>query len=141
MLQLKRYSALLLSLLLISCGESTKQDERKAIYIAINGRDTAKLELTRYEKRFYGKMKITRPGRVIDSGEIEGNILKDTLLGNFFYLAHGWKNKKRNPIVLLLKDNQYIQGSGIRTNFMGVPHYVPSSISFKDPKFIYDRVR
>ena len=95
------------------------------------------LTLTLYEDIYYGKMKIIKPGKVVDSGEIQGKIYADTLIGDFFYKPFGAKHKKRKAYVLLNKTDSLIQGNGIGLDYLGVPFYVAESINFDSPKFIF----
>ena len=106
-------------------------------YVAITNRDTAMLTLTYYEHSFYGKLKIFKPGKVIDSGEIQGNIYGDTLVGDFSYQPFGARHKKRRAYVLLNKTDSLIQGNGRESDYLGVPFYTPESINFNSPKFTF----
>lgn len=138
MLPQKFIASLLLLCSLASCGKSGSNKSETKKYTAVNNRDTASMSLTLYENEFYGKLMITKPGKVIDAGEIEGKIVGDTLIGNFFYTQHGWAHKKRKPLALLLKNGKYIQGTGLTSVFMGIPSFVPASISFESPTYVFD---
>lgn len=99
------------------------------------------LSLTYYEHSFYGKMKILKPGGVRDSGEVQGKIYGDTLLGDFSYQPFGAKHKKRIAYVLLNKTDSLIQGNGRPSDYLGVPFYLPESINFNSPKFIFRLIK
>ncbi|WP_293904624.1 MULTISPECIES: hypothetical protein [unclassified Sphingobacterium] len=126
-------------LLLISC-EERRQDTTALTYVAQSKRDSARLDLSLFESRFHGKLWFYRPGGEVDSGDIRGNIQKDTLIGDYYYTPFGWGQKKRRPLVLLKKGSQYILGTGTEQVYMGIPHFIPSTINFRDPKFIFAEI-
>lgn len=130
---------MLLGFLFASCEEK-KRDTELLRYIAYSNRDSAQLELNLFESRFHGKLRFYRPGGEIDSGEVQGNIKNDTLTGDYYYTPFGWGQKKRRPFVLLKKGSQYILGTGTEQVYMGIPHYIPSTISFQQAKFIFGTV-
>lgn len=127
----------ILSVLLLSSCEERRQDTEDLTYIAQSKRDSARLDLNLFESRFHGKLWFYRPGGEVDSGDIRGNIQKDTLIGDYYYTPFGWGRKKRRPLVLLKKGSQYILGTGTEQVYMGIPHFIPSTINFRDPKFIF----
>jgi len=127
----------ILSVLLLSSCEERRQDTEDLTYIAQSKRDSARLDLNLFESRFHGKLWFYRPGGEVDSGDIRGNIQKDTLIGDYYYTPFGWGQKKRRPLVLLKKGSQYILGTGTEQVYMGIPHFIPSTINFRDPKFIF----
>ncbi len=127
------------ALQLISC-EERRRDTKVLSYIAHSERDSARLDLNLFESRFHGKLFFYRPGGEVDSGDIRGNIQKDTLLGDYYYTPFGWGQKKRRPFVLLKKGSLYILGTGTEQVYMGIPHYIPSTVNFQDPKFIFEKV-
>lgn len=130
----------ILSVGLLSSCEEHKQDTQSLTYIAYNKRDSARLDLHLFESRFHGKLWFYRPGGEVDSGNIQGNIQKDTLLGDYYYTPFGWGQKKRRPLILLKKGSQYILGTGTEQVYMGIPHYIPSTVNFEEAKFIFDKV-
>jgi len=127
----------ILSVLLLSSCEERRQDTEDLTYITQSKRDSARLDLNLFESRFHGKLWFYRPGGEVDSGDIRGNIQKDTLIGDYYYTPFGWGQKKRRPLVLLKKGSQYILGTGTEQVYMGIPHFIPSTINFRDPKFIF----
>ncbi|WP_426790570.1 hypothetical protein [Sphingobacterium sp. WOUb80] len=127
----------ILSVLLLSSCEERRQDTEDLTYVAQSKRDSARLDLNLFESRFHGKLWFYRPGGEVDSGDIRGNIQKDTLIGDYYYTPFGWGQKKRRPLVLLKKGTQYILGTGTEQVYMGIPHFIPSTINFRDPKFIF----
>ncbi len=130
----------ILSVLLLSSCEEQRQDTEALTYIAQSKRDSARLDLNLFESRFHGKLWFYRPGGEVDSGDIRGNIQKDTLIGDYYYTPFGWGQKKRRPLVLLKKGSQYILGTGTEQVYMGIPHFIPSTINFRDSKFIFAEI-
>ncbi|WP_312338986.1 hypothetical protein [Sphingobacterium sp.] len=130
----------ILPVLLLSSCEERRQDAEALTYIAQSKRDSARLDLNLFESRFHGKLWFYRPGGEVDSGDIRGNIQKDTLIGDYYYTPFGWGEKKRRPLVLLKKGSQYILGTGTEQVYMGIPHFIPSTINFRDPKFIFAEI-
>lgn len=129
----------LLVLSFASCEEK-RRDIELLKYVAYSNRDSAQLELALFESRFHGKLRFYRPGGEIDSGEVRGNIKNDTLSGDYYYTPFGWGQKKRRPFILLKKGSQYILGTGTEQEYMGIPHYIPSTINFQETKFIFREV-
>jgi len=127
-------SFVLLSLTMLSCSP---KENNTVHYIAVNKRDTARLELTLFDKTFFGKLKVFKPGNVVDSGDVQGNIRKDTLLGDVYYRPYGARNKIRRPFVLLKDGTSFIQGGGAESMYMGIPYYAEGTISFDSPKFVF----
>jgi len=130
----------ILPVLLLSSCEERRQDAEALTYIAQSKRDSARLDLNLFESRFHGKLWFYRPGGEVDSGDIRGSIQKDTLIGDYYYTPFGWGEKKRRPLVLLKKGSQYILGTGTEQVYMGIPHFIPSTINFRDPKFIFAEI-
>lgn len=131
---------LMLSILCLTGCEEKRQAGEMQHYVAYNNRDSARLELTLFESRFHGELRFYRPGNEIDSGEVQGNIQKDTLIGDYYYTPFGWGQKKRRPVVLLKKGTQYMLGTGTEQVYMGIPHYIPSTISFQQVKFVFKKI-
>lgn len=124
-----------LAVFMSSCLSDKK--DKAVSYHAIYKRDTARLTLTRYEDTFFGKLNIHRAGNIIDSGEVQGKISKDTLNGDYYYRPHGTFRKKRRPLALLAKGDSLIQGNGTEMEYMGIPYYAEGSIDFDSATFIY----
>ena len=114
--------------------------QNEEYYMHVDGRDTSKLRLVRYENRFYGKYKHIKGAVAQVAGEINGDIKGDTLIGDNHYTPYRWKEKKRTPIVLLKKGNTYIEGNGKMIEFMGVLTYIGWTIKFDSPERVYTEV-
>ena len=122
---------------LMSCNSERSKIQTEKDFISIVDRDTSRLHLVLYKDRFHGKIIETKPGGYIVKGEINGKIMGDTLEGDNVYTPFKWANQKRAPIVLLKKGDSYLQGNGIVSIHLGIPHYMPGSISFENPKHTY----
>lgn len=133
-------STIFVVLLLIGCNSDKDQNQSEEYYMYVEGRDTTKLRLVRYENRFYGKYTHTKGGIAPVVGEINGDIKGDTLIGDNHYRPYRWKEKKRVPIVLLKKGNTYLEGNGQMIDLMGILTYLEWTIQFDSPKRIYKLV-
>lgn len=127
--------AVVLLFTLSSCGRNL--NEVKNEYIAYSKRDTAYLTLTLAGDNFYGKLRIAGPGNVVDSGDVRGRIIRDTLLGDFYYRPYQAHLKKRKAYVLINQQDSLVQGRGVETVYMGIPSYMPNSISFDSAKYVF----
>ncbi|QEL02625.1 hypothetical protein FKG96_17975 [Olivibacter sp. LS-1] len=119
----------------LSCGSD--QIGQTMDYIAHSNGDTVYLKLTRFQESFYGKLRIEGRGNTVVSGDVRGRIAMDTLIGDFYYRPYQAKFKKRRAYVLIDKKDSLLQGTGAESVYMGIPSFIPSSISFDDPKYIF----
>lgn len=122
---------ILLVFILFSCKEEGKQMK----YKGSNGKDSAILDLTikEEEDRFYGTYEVFYGGndKVKDSGKVSGEIIGDTLKGKFVYISYGG-GESIKPFVLLKSEKNYSVGSGVTANLLGIPYFLPETISFKE---------
>ncbi|CAD0002348.1 hypothetical protein [Flavobacterium salmonis] len=123
---------------LFSCNDVKQQ---RILYTAVKAKDTAFLEITAYEKRFYGTYQVYYVSRSMkDSGAVEGEISGDTLRGKFRYISYGG-SKTISPIIFLRSGNKLKQGRGVVASYMGISYFMPDSpIEFND-SFVFDSVR
>lgn len=135
-----RYFCLSIILLAISCHSNTVDYPSKH-YLAISKRDTAYLKITKRENYFYGKYIVQYGNSAKDSGEIRGNILGDTLLGDYFYIPSSGAVKKRKPFALLQNGKTLRLGSGAVMSFMDIPYYAPDvSINYDSTNFVFNEI-
>jgi hypothetical protein len=133
-------SCLILILLIIGCHSNTADFPAK-YYLAISKRDTAYLKITKRENYFYGKYIVQYGNSAKDSGEIRGNILGDTLLGDYFYIPSSGAVKKRKPFALLQNGKTLRLGSGAVMSFMDIPYYAPEvAINYDSVKFVFNEI-
>ena len=111
----------------------------KTSYIAVNGADTAWLDLVVKGTTFKGKCAINFSDKYTDSGDVRGQVSGDTLLGDFHYLHYGlqWK---RIAIAFLKKDNQLIMGEGIQSEYLNIPFFkADQPIRYDSVKFVFEK--
>ncbi|GAA3755808.1 hypothetical protein [Flavobacterium ginsengiterrae] len=127
-------------ILIISCNSKENNSYKEVQYQAVNGNDTAVIALKISDKRFYGRYEISYYKFGKDSGDVRGDIKGDTLRGDFHYISNGgsWK---RIPLALLKKDDKLIQGSGIIGTYMSLPCFLPGTLSYKEPKFVFEETK
>lgn len=126
-------------LILIGCNSTIEENEKH--YIHIDGSDTSRLRLVRYENRFYGEYVYTKGGVAPVIGKINGDIKGDTLIGDNLYTPYRWKEKKRVPIVLLKDGDNYREGNGQMLELMGILTYIENTIQFDNPKKFYKLIK
>ena len=131
----------LLFAFLISCNSKEQKDKyNHLIYRAVNNKDTAILDVNISDKRFYGRYEISYYKTGKDSGDVRGDIKGNTLTGDFHYISNGgsWK---RVPLALLKKENKLLLGNGVIGSFMNLPCFIQGTLSFNDPKFVFEEVK
>ena len=131
----------LLSVFLFSCNsKEDKYNYDRAFYRAVNGEDTAILDIKINDKRFYGRYEITYHQFGKDSGDVRGDMHGDTLRGDFHYISNGgsWK---RIPIALLKKDDKLILGKGVIGTYFNLPLFIPEvPIEYNNSEFVFEKV-
>ena len=125
-------------LLIVSCT-SKENNYGDVYYQAVNGKDTAILALKISEKRFFGRYEIFYNKIGKDSGDVRGNIIGDTLRGDYHYISNGG-NWKRVPLALLKNENKLIQGKGVIGTFMNLPCFITGTLNYKNPDFIFEEI-
>lgn len=110
-------------------------------YRAVNGSDTADLKLSTIGNHFYGQFEIRKNWYTYRTGNIEGKIMGDTLIGDFYYKPFSGGAKKRMPFALLKRDDALHIGNGLISSYMGVPFFVPSvPITYDSAEFVLVKV-
>ncbi|MCF0056110.1 hypothetical protein [Dyadobacter sp. CY356] len=113
----------------ISCSPDYDTKYYKAI--SLDKKDTAILKLITAKGSFYGDYKVIYDGRSTDEGTISGNIIGDTLVGNFRYLSRD-NTKLIDPIVFLKTGNKLKLGTGEAGTYMNFHVYKRGTVSFAD---------
>lgn len=131
-------SVLLLTSLLFGCKKKNFKDDHVS-YRAINGRDTALLDIVIDKNRFYGQFEMIYGKSGKDSGAIRGQIYGDTLKGLYEYRSYGGSNSRR-PIVFLNRDGKYHLGKGLPTTFVGIPFFVKDVPIDYEIGFVFEEV-
>lgn len=114
--------------------------EHHVLYLSVKGKDTAFLEITAHQKRFFGTYQVYYGSRSKkDSGAVEGEISGDTLRGKFRYISYGG-SKTISPIIFLRSGDKLKQGRGVVASYMGISYFMPDSpIEFND-SFVFDSI-
>lgn len=126
---------------LISCNSKEEKEKyNHAFYRAVNGSDTAILDININDKRFFGRYEIFYHQFGKDSGDVRGDIKGDTLRGDFHYISNGgsWK---RIPLALLKKENKLVLGKGVIGTYFNLPCFVPGvPIEYNEAGFVFEKV-
>ena len=130
----------LLILFLISCNSKEEKDNyNRVFYRAVNGNDTAILDINISDKRFYGRYEISYYKVGKDSGDVRGDIKGDTLRGDFHFISNGgsWK---RIPLALLKKENKLFLGEGVIATYFNLPCFMPGTpIQYDKSGFVFEK--
>jgi hypothetical protein len=130
-----------LFLLILSCGPpATDAQGEKVLYSAIDKTDTARLSIILTDKVFEGQYEISHDGIYKDSGDVNGVVKGDTLMGTFHYQSYGVEKWYRIPIALLKKDKQLIMGAGSMEIYMNMTFFSKKiPIDYQRPKFVFEK--
>jgi hypothetical protein len=116
-------------------------NEPKVPYRAINKDDTAIFKVKLTEKEFHGQFEINYHGIYKDSGDVNGIIKGDTLLGTFHFQSYGVEKWYRIPIALLKKNDKLIMGVGSMEIYMNMTFFTKNiPIDYQHPKFIFEKL-
>ena len=124
-----------------SCSFNNTDNNNSTQYIAYHKNDTAYLTLEKKEDKFFGKLIIKGRGAEIQKGDVDGNIKKNTLVGTYYYLPYKAKEKKRKTFVVMERNDSLIMANGTEQVYMGIPHFVPGTTNYDNPKFIFTRIK
>jgi len=130
-------------LLLFCCcsrpNEVKVPESSSASYIAIDGSDTARLDLRIKGTTFKGRCAISYGDRYVDSGEVKGLVRGDSLLGDFHYHHYGleWK---RIAFALLKDGDQLAMGEGGQGEYFNIPYFKPEELRFDSVRFVFRKI-
>jgi hypothetical protein len=140
-------SSFLLIGLLQSCetGNShVKQQDTvftESAFIAIDGQDTARLNLKTGNEVVKGKLVITHDNKVNNDGFLRGSFRGDTLYADYSFRKGTNKVIYKNPLAFLKKDGKLILGVGTLENMFGRTYFRKDRpIEFDEGRFIFTRV-
>lgn len=128
---MKYLVALMLWYFLIGC-KSDESEQR--FYSAVSKESKAVLAIKFDNGQFHGQYKVQYADNIIDSGEVRGIVIGDTLRGRFNYISYGG-SKEVKPFLLLRRGDTLKLGSGATYTYMKIPYYTPESIEFKNSSF------
>lgn len=132
---------------LASCGnaeskkETAKVTSKQECYVAIDGTDTAYLNLNIYKAgNVDGDLLIKYTGKDQNIGKVAGKFSGDTLFVDYtFTLGNTEKPIYKNPLAFLKKENQMILGVGIIETTLGRSYFVKGEpINFERGKFTFE---
>lgn len=132
---------IVLIIVLSACNSKEKNlNSDRQIYQAVHNKDTAILTIAMNKTRFHGQYEIKYYQFGKDSGDVRGDIVGDTLKGNYHFYSNGG-SMKRVPLALLKKQNKLFLGTGVIGTYMNLPCYVPEvPIDYSNPDFIFEPV-
>lgn len=129
---------ILISFSLYCCQQ--REGNGKTYYRAVNGKDTALLSIRVYEDRFYGEYEMIYGKSGKDSGSVRGQMVGDTLKGEYKYISFGGV-KSISPIQFLRKGNRLQLGKGIKATYMGIPFYIKEVPMNYETGFVFEELK
>jgi len=131
-----------LAIVLSGCNSDAVSDGGpKVLYRAVDKKDTASFKVYFTPKEFHGQFEINYAGVYKDSGDVNGIIKGDTLMGTFHYQSYGIEKWYRIPIALLKKDGRLIMGIGSMEIYMNMTFFTKSiPIDYQHPKFVFEKM-
>jgi len=138
-------SMTLASAALYSCsqnnGATGKKQEKPlstTCYIAVDGQDTAKMELNQFSKNMGGNLVINFAKKDNNNGEIEGEFKGDTLFVDYTFKVGKDKQAHKNPLAFLKKDGKLIMGVGKMESTLGRTYFKKGEpIDFSKGRFTF----
>ena len=134
---------------LASCGNTEKKknaanvidsNAKKECYIAIDGADTAYLDLRLSTTNVDGDLLIKYADKAHNKGTVSGKFSGDTLFVDYTFNVGETKSPTyKNPLAFLKKDKQLILGVGVIETSYGRSYFVKDKpINFEKGKFTFD---
>jgi hypothetical protein len=140
-------SSLLLIGLLQSCetgNNHLKQQDTvftRSAFIAIDGKDTARLNLKTGNEIVEGKLVIKHYNKVNNDGFLRGSFKGDTLYADYSFRKGTNKVIYKNPLAFLRKDGKLILGVGTLENMFGRTYFRKDKpIEFDEGRFTFTPV-
>lgn len=133
----------LASTVVYSCRQDNGKNPEKPIattcYMAVDGRDTAKMELQSFSKgRVSGNLVVNYFNKENNHGEFEGAFKGDTLFVIYSFKIGKNSIGYKNPLAFLKKDNTLVMGIGKMEGVLGRIYFrkdIP--VDFAQGRFIY----
>lgn len=134
---------------LASCGNAEKKKDtanaidsnaKKECYVAIDGADTAYLDLRVAEIKVDGDLLIKYADKAHNKGTVSGKFSGDTLFVDYTFTVGEAKTPiYKNPLAFLKKDKQLILGVGVIETAYGRSYFVKDKpINFERGKFVFE---
>lgn len=124
-----------------STSSKVKMATVSTCYMAIDGRDTAMLNLKTEGKKVTGLLFFNYYKKNKTLGSIKGSFERDTLLADYLLTVDHQKTIYRNPIAFLKKDGKLIMGVGIIETAWGRNYFSKNiPIDYKNGRFVFNEV-
>lgn len=125
---------LLVTVLFLLAGCNPEASKQQKFFTATDSKRTSLLVLSMKDNQFYGQYKVRYAESIIDSGEVRGVVIGDTLKERFTYISYGG-SKEVKPFLLLKRGDTLKLGSGNVYTYLKIPYYTQESIRFKEEDF------
>lgn len=121
--------------------KSAATDSLKTCYIAIDGQDTATLNMRTLNKKVAGELYFKYKNKEDQHGRIQGRISGDTLLVNFFLRNGTAKPVYTNPLALLKRNDTLKLGIAEMETQFGRTYFIPGrAIDYDGSRFQFIEV-
>lgn len=114
--------------------------ESKACYTAIDGADTAHLDLeSRASGKVTGKLVINYSEKPDNNGTLEGEFKGDTLYANYTFTTGENKTVFKNPLAFLKDSTKMVLGVGEIESYLGKSYFKKGTqIDYEKGRFKFD---
>ncbi|MBB6502563.1 hypothetical protein [Pedobacter cryoconitis] len=121
-----------------AAGKEPEKPLSTTHYMAIDRKDTARMELNQFSKKVEGKLIITYHKKANNRGEIKGKFKGDTLFVNYVFKVGKNKPTYKNPLAFLRKDGKLTIGIGKMENTIGRTYFKKDiPIDFEQGRFTF----
>lgn len=125
---------LIIAVLVLLTGCNSDASKQQKFFTATDSKRSSLLVLSIKNNQFYGQYKVQYAESIIDSGEVRGVVIGDTLKGRFTYISYGGAQEVK-PFLLLKRGDTLKLGSGSAYTYLKIPYYLQESIQFKENDF------
>jgi hypothetical protein len=111
---------------------------KTSCYMAIDGKDTARMVLKSFDRGVKGKLLISYHNKDKDEGDFKGYYKGDTLLVDYGFRVGSKTTWYKNPLAFLKQNDQLLMGIGDMQNRWGRTYFVRGRpIDFRKGRFIF----
>jgi hypothetical protein len=113
---------------------------KTSCYIAIDGKDTARMVLNSFDQGVKGKLLISYHDKDKNEGDYKGYFKGDTLLVDYGFRVGSKKTWYKNPLAFLKKGDKLLMGIGDMQNRWGRTYFVRGRpIDFTGGRFVFQK--